>query len=225
MIDEDVDTCSSASSADIDDEECGVATPKTGGSETVGDEPCSTACPPGGESEGVVCASSPGDLATSSSSLAAQQPPRHRCWLCEGDHSETVCEIYKVFFAGAVPVVKDPAAYRPMGRLVAGPNPVTLARDLVGAQRVPSDGACLFHALSEELYQAFKHRGRFSAQQWRQKIKDYLLTTTDCIEGTTMQDWVELASGLPVHHYVTDIVRPESWGGFLKLPKRLRKRS
>ena len=40
MNEEDVDACSSASSADIDDEECGVATPKTGGSETVGDEPC-----------------------------------------------------------------------------------------------------------------------------------------------------------------------------------------
>ena len=135
MKEEDVDTCSSASSADIDDEECGVATAKTGGSETVGDGPCSTACPPGGESEGVACASSPGDLATCSSSPAAQQPPRHRCWLCEGDHKETLCEIYKVFFAGAVPVVKDPAAYRPIGRLAAGPNPVTLARDLVGTKK------------------------------------------------------------------------------------------
>ena len=32
-----------------------------------------------------------------------------------------------------------------------------------------------------------------------------------------MQDWVELASGLPFHDYVTDIVRPESWGGFLEV--------
>ncbi len=218
MPEEDVDTCSSTSSADTDDEECGVATRKTGGSETVGDGPCSTACPPGGESEGVACASSPGDLAACSSSPAAQQPPRHRCWLCEGDHKEAVCEVYKIVFADAVPVVKNPAALRPIGRLVAGPNPVTLERDLVRTKDVPSDGACLSHALSVELYQSFKpHRGLVSAQKGCERVKDYVLVANDCLGGTTVQDRVEFASGMPFRDYVKHIVQPDSWGGFLEV--------
>ena len=143
-------------SSDTDDEECGVATPKSGGRETVGDGSRSAACFAGGESEGGACASSPGDPAACAPSPAAQEPPPHRCWFCGSDHNEADCEWYRILFVDAVPIASNATALRPMGHLAAPSNAVTLERHLVQTKDVPSDGACLFHALGTELKCVFR---------------------------------------------------------------------
>ena len=215
MRDEDI----GSSSSDTDDEECGAATPKSGGRETVGDGSRSAACFAGGESEGGACASSPGDLAACAPSPAAQEPPPHRCWFCGGDHNEADCEWYRILFVDAVPIASNATALRPMGHLAAPSNAVTLERRLVQTKDVPSDGACLFHALGTELKCVFPQRPNqpASAQGWRERLVDYVLFTNDCVGGTTVQDWVSLATGMEVGDYVVHMGRPTTWGSFLEV--------
>jgi hypothetical protein len=215
MPDEDI----GSSSSTADDEDLGVVAPKPGGSETVGDGSRSAACLADGESEVVACASSPGDLAACATSSVAQEPPPHRCWFCEGDHKEADCEWYKILFLDAAPIARSATALRPMGHLSAPSNSVTLERCLVETRDVPHDGACLFHALAMELRHGFSHRPNqpASAQEWREKLVDYVGGTDDCVGGTTVQDWVSLATGMDVGDYTEHMRQPTTWGGFLEV--------
>ena len=106
-----------------------------------------------------------------------------------------------------------------MGHLVAPSNAVTLERHLVDTRDVPSDGACLFHALGTELKCVFPQRPNqpASAQGWRERLVDYVLFTNDCVGGTTVQDWVSLATGMEVGDYVVHMGRPTTWGSFLEV--------
>ena len=103
--------------------------------------------------------------------------------------------------------------------LAAPSNAVTLERRLVQTKDVPSDGACLFHALGTELKYVFPQRPSqpASAQGWRERLVDYVLFTNDCVGGTTVQDWVSLATGMEVGDYVVHMGRPTTWGSFLEV--------
>ena len=138
----------------------------------------------------------------------------HRCWLCEGAHLEADCEWYSILFAGTAPVLENPGLLRPMGHVADQANSVILETKSVQCKDVPSDGACLFHALGQEIAGAFRGaKLASSAQAWREMLLAYVLPTTDCMGGTPVQDWVSLVSGMDVGAYVAQI-HPAAWGGF-----------
>ncbi len=142
-----------------------------------------------------------------------------RCWLCDGERLEADCEWYRILFADVAPIAQTATSLRPVGRVAAPGNTVQLGRDLVQTADVPGDGACLFHSLGREIASAFRGHPLLAdgAQQWRDMLAAYVLSTTDSVGGTSVQDWVTLVSGMAVADYVAHLSRPATWGGFLEI--------
>jgi len=114
-------------------------------------------------------------------------------------------------------------ALRPLGQVSRGG--LVLPRDLIACKDVRGDGNCLFHAIGQEL--AAKFPGHVKLPQpdakdgavWRSWLMDYIRTTVDEINSSTVQEWVAVVTNLSVAQYLErmSIARgQETWGGFLE---------
>ena len=143
------------------------------------------------------------------------------CWLCDGNHTEADCEQYRALFLGSgpMPMTKNSAALRPVGRVAQPSGALLLETREVGTKDVPTDGACLFHSLALELKHALRGHPvvERDAQGWREMVTAYVLSTRDCMGGTSVQDWVTLVTGASVSDYVETMSRPTTSGGFLEV--------
>ena len=118
-------------------------------------------------------------------------------------------------------------ALRPLGQVSRGG--VVIPKNLIGCKDVPGDGNCLFHAIGQELADNFRGHPKLPGPDakdgaaWRSWLLEYIRTTADEINSSTVQEWVAFVTNLSMEQYlermsiaVSHAVGREAWGGFLE---------
>jgi hypothetical protein len=130
--------------------------------------------------------------------------------------------MYLHLFSHTDPVERSVAAFRPLG--VVGQSGVVLPERLVQVRDVPADGDCLFHSLGREISHYFAGNERLppnpgSGKSWRDFLMNYVRTTSDAIDGTSIQDWIALVTRMDIDEYIHSMRlagNRDTWGGFME---------
>ncbi len=160
---------------------------------------------------------------TARSSGKTPAPQILQCWLCGEPHEEATCHIYNLLFFGTQMHKYGKGFIGPAG--VVGQDGLVLPLNKVQTKQVPGDGNCLFHAIGRELTSALPAhialpRSPNDGQSWRQFLLDYVVSTSDCLSGRPVQEWVTVTTSMDLETYVATMSAVhgrESWGGFLEV--------
>ena len=106
---------------------------------------------------------------------------------------------------------------------------VVIPHNLFGSKDVPGDGNCLFHAIGQEIADKFRGHAKLPGPDakdgaaWRSWLLEYIRTTADEINSSSVQEWVAIVTNLSTEQYIermgiaaSHAVGREAWGGFLE---------
>ena len=144
------------------------------------------------------------------------------CWVCGDRHELQKCPLWQLALQESM--LANRHGLRPLG--IVSRSGVVIPSNLFGCKDVPSDGDCLFHAVGREIAQRFRGHALLpgpdaqAGSSWRIWLLQYVRTTGDEIDGSSVAEWVAVVTGKTVEQY-TEIMGVaggrETWGGFLEV--------
>ena len=159
--------------------------------------------------------SAPGSIAVSHAATVTS------CWVCGAKHDEADCGFLQLALHDSI--LSSVEALKPLGQVSRGG--LVVPRNLIGCKDVPGDGNCLFHAVGQEIADKFRGHAKLPGPNakdgavWRSWLMEYIRTTTDEIDSSTIQEWVAVVTNRPVEQYLERMSIAggrETWGGFLE---------
>ena len=143
------------------------------------------------------------------------------CWVCGERHELEMCPMWQLALQESSLASRE--SLRPLGTV--SQSGIAIPRNMMAMKDVPGDGNCLFHAIGREIANKFtKHvklpgPDAMDGGSWRVWLLHYIQTTSDEIDGSSIAEWVAVATGQTVQQYVQRMASAggsETWGGFLE---------
>ena len=143
------------------------------------------------------------------------------CWICGAKHDEADCGFLQLALHDSI--LSSVEALKPLGQVSRGG--LVVPRNLIGCKDVRGDGNCLFHAVGQEIADKFRGHAKLPGPNakdgavWRSWLMEYIRTTADEIDNSTIQEWVAVVTNRTVEQYLERMSIAdgrETWGGFLE---------
>ena len=122
------------------------------------------------------------------------------CWVCGAKHDEADCTFLQLALHDSI--LSSVEALKPLGQVSRGG--LVVPRNLIGCKDVLGDGNCLFHAVRQEIADKFRGHAQLPGPNakdgavWRSWLMEYIRTTADEIDNSTIQEWVAVVTASQV---------------------------